>query len=219
VPLKKAIEATSKPAPSKQRAQPSYWDLVREIEASVCNPPPCEIGMTVDCTAWLEQNAKQSDVVTLPCGLSYKVLAHGREKAKKSPKLNTPVLCHYRGFLHDGTEFDSSYGRGQPYEFVPANMIQGWTVAMQLMAEGDTWELYVPAQLAYGDAGAGTHTGHTGHAWTNHKQHVEPSEGEPLDGGRPIATPAGFRETQTGIELRAHPKPSSWCCSIAAGAA
>ena len=71
VPLKKAIEATSKPAPSKQRAQPSYWDLVREIEASVCNPPPCEIGMTVDCTAWLEQNAKQSDVVTLPCGLSY----------------------------------------------------------------------------------------------------------------------------------------------------
>jgi hypothetical protein len=150
VPLKKAIEATSKPAPSKQRAQPSYWDLVREIEASVCNPPPCEIGMTVDCTAWLEQNAKQSDVVTLPCGLSYKVLAHGREKAKKSPKLNTPVLCHYRGFLHDGTEFDSSYGRGQPYEFVPANMIQGWTVAMQLMAEGDTWELYVPAQLAYG---------------------------------------------------------------------
>ncbi len=125
---KAAATASTKPPPAKARAQSSYWDVLCEIEGSVSNPPPCEHGMTAECTTWLTENAKQDDVVTLPCGMSYKVLARGREKAKKSPKVNTPVMCHYRGFLHDGTEFDSSYGRGQPFEFVPADMIQGWTV-------------------------------------------------------------------------------------------
>jgi len=162
IPVKET-KGKSQPAPAsrstpvKQRkaavaTKGDYWATLKAIEASVSNPPPCDGGTNSEGMSWLEQNSVQSDVVTLPSGMQYKVLAKGRE-AKKSPKVHTPCLCHYQGFLVDGTEFDSSYARGQPFEFVPADMIQGWTVAMQLMSEGDTWELYVPASMAYGDAG------------------------------------------------------------------
>jgi FKBP-type peptidyl-prolyl cis-trans isomerase FklB len=59
--------------------------------------------------------------------------------------------CHYRGTLIDGTEFDSSYSRGNPTTFAPNQVIKGWTEAMQLMKEGDKFELYIPSELAYGD--------------------------------------------------------------------
>jgi FKBP-type peptidyl-prolyl cis-trans isomerase FklB len=59
--------------------------------------------------------------------------------------------CHYRGTLIDGTEFDSSYTRGKPTTFAPNQVIKGWTEAMQLMKEGDKFELYIPSELAYGD--------------------------------------------------------------------
>merc|ERR1712216_1100683 len=71
----------------------------------------------------------------------------------KSPLVSTPCSCHYRGTLMDGTEFDSSYKRGQPTTFAPNQVIAGWTEAMQLMGEGDKWEMYIPANLAYGDSG------------------------------------------------------------------
>jgi FKBP-type peptidyl-prolyl cis-trans isomerase len=59
--------------------------------------------------------------------------------------------CHYRGTLIDGTEFDSSYSRGKPTTFAPNQVIKGWTEAMQLMKEGDKFELYIPSEMAYGD--------------------------------------------------------------------
>ena len=65
--------------------------------------------------------------------------------------MGTPCSCHYRGTLTDGTEFDSSYKRGSPATFAPNQVIKGWTEAMQLMKEGDKWELYIPSELAYGD--------------------------------------------------------------------
>merc|ERR1712178_464800 len=68
---------------------------------------------------------------------------------------NTPCECHYKGTLIDGVQFDSSYDRGQPTTFAPNQVIKGWTEAMQLMVEGDKWEMYIPAELAYGDRGAG----------------------------------------------------------------
>jgi len=65
------------------------------------------------------------------------------------------LISHYAGTLINGTEFDSSYKRGQPLSFAPNQVIKGWTEAMQLMKEGGKWELYIPSELAYGDSGAG----------------------------------------------------------------
>ena len=104
--------------------------------------------------AYLEENKGKDGVVTLPSGLQYKVLTAAPAGAK-SPKAGTPCECHYRGTLIDGTEFDSSYKRGQPATFAPNQVVKGWTEAMQLMGEGDKWELYIPSELAYGDRDRG----------------------------------------------------------------
>ena len=101
---------------------------------------------------WLEANAKKEGVTVLPSGLQYKVLQRGT--GTRSPKTDTPCACHYSGALIDGTEFDSSYRRGKPSTFAPRQVIKGWTEAMQLMKEGDKWELYVPAELGYGGRGS-----------------------------------------------------------------
>ncbi|MCS7091105.1 MAG: FKBP-type peptidyl-prolyl cis-trans isomerase [Verrucomicrobiota bacterium] len=100
--------------------------------------------------AFLEENKKKPGVVTLPSGLQYRVL---REGSGDSPKATDTVAVHYRGTLIDGTEFDSSYKRGQPATFNVSGVIRGWTEALQLMKPGAKWELYIPADLAYGDTG------------------------------------------------------------------
>jgi FKBP-type peptidyl-prolyl cis-trans isomerase FklB len=103
-------------------------------------------------TAYLAENAKKPGVVTLPSGLQYKVIAEGKGK---TPADNSMVTTHYRGRLIDGTEFDSSYKRGQPAQFPVGGVIRGWTEALKLMKEGSKWELYIPPDLAYGSSGAG----------------------------------------------------------------
>lgn len=100
---------------------------------------------------YLEQNRKKSGVVTTKSGLQYRVLSTGQGT---SPKVNSTVDVHYRGTLVDGTEFDSSYSRGEPATFPVGNVIPGWTEALQLMKEGDKWEIAIPAELAYADQGA-----------------------------------------------------------------
>merc|ERR1712151_352084 len=90
-------------------------------------------------------------VVTLPSGLQYKVLKEG--KGLEHPTVSTPCECHYAGRLLDGSEFDSSYSRGEPTTFAPNQVIKGWTEAMQLMVQGDKWEMYIPYELAYGENG------------------------------------------------------------------
>ena len=102
--------------------------------------------------AFLDENKKKEGVTTLPSGLQYKVLKSG---AGKTPKATDKVTTHYRGTLIDGTVFDSSYDRGEPTTFPVGGVIRGWTEALQLMKEGDKWQLYVPAQLGYGERGAG----------------------------------------------------------------
>ena len=92
--------------------------------------------------------------MTLPSGLQYKVLKEGNEGGL-TPKTNSPCECHYRGYLIDGQEFDSSYKRGQPTTFAPNQVIKGWTEAMQLMKEGAKWQLFIPSELAYGDSQRG----------------------------------------------------------------
>lgn len=100
--------------------------------------------------AFLEDNKTKEGVKVLPSGLQYKVIKEG---TGKTPTADDRVKTHYQGTLIDGTEFDSSYKRNQPVEFAVTGVIKGWTEALQLMKEGDKWELYVPANLAYDERG------------------------------------------------------------------
>ena len=101
---------------------------------------------------YLQQHATQQGVISLPSGLQYKVLTEGNGA---SPGPTDTVTVHYRGTLLDGTEFDSSYKRGKPASFPVNRVIPGWTEALQLMREGDKWELTIPPELGYGSRGAG----------------------------------------------------------------
>ena len=102
--------------------------------------------------AYLAANGKKDGVVTLPSGLQYKMIRSG---AGPSPKATDSVETHYRGTLIDGTEFDSSYKREQTAVFPVNGVIAGWTEALQRMKVGDTWQIFLPPELAYGERGAG----------------------------------------------------------------
>ena len=102
--------------------------------------------------AFLAENKTKEGVVETESGLQYKVLVEG---TGASPTVTDRVRCHYEGRLIDGTVFDSSYERGQPAEFSLQGVIRGWTEGLQLMKEGGKYELYVPADLAYGKRGGG----------------------------------------------------------------
>jgi len=106
--------------------------------------------------AFLEENKKKDGVITLPSGLQYKVITEGTGEI---PKLTDTVTVNYRGTLIDGTEFDSSYRRGQPATFLVKGVIAGWTEALQLMKVGSKWQLFIPSNLAYGERGAGRDIG------------------------------------------------------------
>jgi FKBP-type peptidyl-prolyl cis-trans isomerase len=106
--------------------------------------------------AFLAANKTKDGVVTLPNGLQYKVLQAG---TGPKPAATDTVVCNYRGTLLDNTEFDSSYKRGQPATFPVNGVIKGWTEALQLMPVGSKWQLFIPAELAYGERGAGGQIG------------------------------------------------------------
>ncbi len=82
------------------------------------------------------------------------LLSNYSGSGKFHPTIGSPTSCHYEGKLIDGSVFDSSYQRGSPTSFAPNQVIKGWTEAMQLMVEGDKWELYIPSELAYGERGS-----------------------------------------------------------------
>lgn len=100
--------------------------------------------------AFLAANKSKPGVVLLPSGLQYKVIQNGDGP---KPTATDTVVCNYKGTLIDGTEFDSSYKRGQPATFPVNQVIKGWTEALQLMPVGSKWELYIPSNLAYGERG------------------------------------------------------------------
>ncbi|MBO5703391.1 MAG: FKBP-type peptidyl-prolyl cis-trans isomerase [Bacteroidaceae bacterium] len=102
--------------------------------------------------AFLAENAKKDDVVVLPSGLQYTVLAEGNDK---KPSATDNVKCHYEGRLINGTVFDSSYKRGEPAVFPLNGVIAGWTEGVQLMGEGAKFRFFIPYHLAYGERGAG----------------------------------------------------------------
>ncbi|MCW8194533.1 FKBP-type peptidyl-prolyl cis-trans isomerase [Proteobacteria bacterium 005FR1] len=106
---------------------------------------------------FLAQNAMQDGVVVTESGLQYKVIAEGSGKSK--PNENDVVTVHYRGMNLDGTEFDNSYQRDEPFTAKIKKFIPGWAEALQLMTEGSKWELYIPADIAYGEQGSEPHIG------------------------------------------------------------
>ena len=97
--------------------------------------------------AFLAENGQREGVVTLPSGLQYEVLT---DAEGPKPSASDRVTTHYRGTLIDGTQFDSSYDRGEPATFPLNGVIAGWTEALQLMSPGAKWRLYIPPELAYG---------------------------------------------------------------------
>jgi FKBP-type peptidyl-prolyl cis-trans isomerase len=105
---------------------------------------------------FLAANKGKPGVVTLPSGLEYKILKEG---SGPKPTAADSVVCNYRGTLINGTEFDSSYKRGQPLTFPVSGVIKGWTEALQLMPVGSKWQLFIPSDLAYGERGAGADIG------------------------------------------------------------
>jgi len=108
--------------------------------------------MRSDGEKYLAENKTKPGVVTTASGLQYKILTPGKGK---TPTASSNVLVHYTGKTIDGKVFDSSVQRGEPITLGVGDVIRGWTEALQLMKEGDKWELYIPYDLGYGERGAG----------------------------------------------------------------
>jgi FKBP-type peptidyl-prolyl cis-trans isomerase FkpA len=105
---------------------------------------------------FLAENGKRSGVKTTASGLQYEIVTEG---TGATPKASDKVTVHYKGTLIDGTEFDSSYARGQPVTFPLGNVIPGWTEGLQLVKTGGKAKLFIPSNLAYGERGAGAKIG------------------------------------------------------------
>ena len=101
--------------------------------------------------AFLAENAQNSGVTVLASGLQYEIIQSGPTSGE-SPTSSNSVLAHYHGTLPDGTVFDSSVDRGEPATFGVSQVISGWTEALQLMKVGDKWRLFIPPDMAYGEA-------------------------------------------------------------------
>ena len=130
---------------------------------------------------FLEENRKKEGVKVTESGLQYRVITEGKGK---SPTAEDTVVVNYRGTLSDGTEFDSSYKRGKPAEFPLAGIIPGWKEVLQLMKEGDKWEVVLPPELGYGERGAGGRIGpNEALVFEIELLEVKPAAGEEKSGG------------------------------------
>ncbi len=106
--------------------------------------------------SFLEKNGKREGVVVLDSGVQYEVVENG---TGENPTETDVVMVHYRGYLLDGSEFDSSFSRGEPTELEVAQVIAGWQQTLQLMKVGSKWRVWIPSDLAYGLRGAGNKIG------------------------------------------------------------
>ena len=148
--LKDALEGKQL-ALSQEEMKQVYDGFQKQMRAKQAAKQAMEAAKNLAAgTAFLEANKAKEGVKVLPSGLQYKVIKEG---TGSTPTADDKVKTHYRGTLIDGTEFDSSYKRNQPAEFPVKGVIKGWTEALQLMKVGDKWELYIPADLAYGQRG------------------------------------------------------------------
>ena len=136
----------NKPDMSYEDAQAVINEFFTELQAKVSEKGQAE------GQAFLAENAKRSEVVTLASGLQYEVMAEGNGAV---PIASNSVKVHYHGTTIDGNVFDSSVSRGEPATFGVTQVISGWVEALQLMPVGSKWKLFIPSDLAYGAQGAG----------------------------------------------------------------
>ena len=149
--LKDAL-ANAKPALTDDEAKAAITQLQTEVRAKEEEKAKvAALENKIKGDSFLAANKSKQGVVTLPSGLQYKVLSAG---TGPKPGPEDVVVCNYRGTLVDGTEFDSSYKRGEPIKIPVGQVIKGWTEAIQLMPVGSKWQLYIPSNLAYGERGA-----------------------------------------------------------------
>jgi len=128
-------------------------DAFKVIQEKVQEQQAAQAGeKAAEGETFLAENAKKAGIQVTATGLQYEVITEG---SGEKPSSSATVRTHYRGTLIDGTEFDSSYSRGEPAEFPVGGVIAGWTEALKLMPVGSKWKLYIPYQLAYGERGAG----------------------------------------------------------------
>lgn len=136
-----------------------FYTVAAALAAAMCLTTACSENddstssyddYRLKCYEYLMENATREEVVSLPSGLQYEVL---REGTGKTPKATDTVKCHYKGWLIDGTVFDSSYDNGAPATFPLNRVISGWTEGLQLMQEGSKHRLYIPYTLGYGPNG------------------------------------------------------------------
>lgn len=147
----KDILSGNKPLMTEQEVKTTILDLQKDVQAKQQERMKAQGDKNKkEGEAFLAQNKTKDGVKTLPSGLQYTVITEGKGK---SPKASDTVTVQYRGTLIDGTEFDSSYKRGQPATFPVGGVIKGWTEALQLMQEGSKWQLFIPSDLAYGASG------------------------------------------------------------------
>ena len=171
-----------------QKTMTAYSATMREKQMAVSKEAGAK--NAAEGEKFLAENKGKEGVKTTASGLQYKVIKEG---TGPSPKETDTVETHYRGTLLNGTEFDSSYARNEPATFPVNRVIKGWTEALQMMKVGSKYQLFIPANLAYGERGAGQEIGPNSTLMFD----VEllgiknPAEGAaPADGGSPGAAPA-----------------------------
>jgi FKBP-type peptidyl-prolyl cis-trans isomerase len=143
--------AGGKTALTDQEAQAAISDVQKGMQQKQQEKMQAAAGVNKkEGQDFLSANKAKPGIVTLPSGLEYKI---EKEGTGPKPTANDSVVCNYRGTLISGTEFDSSYKRGQPATFPVSGVIKGWTEALQLMPVGSKWQLVIPSSLAYGERG------------------------------------------------------------------
>ena len=136
---------------SQEDAEAAYSRFITELEAeAAAEQEQLAAHNEAESRKFLEQNAGRDGWTTTASGLQYSIHQSG---SGARPAKDSTVRVHYRGTLTDGTEFDSSYARGEPAEFGLGQVIPGWTEALQLMPVGSTWDIVIPSDLGYGPAG------------------------------------------------------------------
>ncbi len=140
----KAVLAGEKTALTEEEARQAYTSYAQQMQAQRMEKGKKE------GDAFLAENKKKEGVQTTPSGLQYKIITKG---SGPKPTTNDTVKTHYRGTLIDGTEFDSSYKKGEPITFPVTGVIKGWTEALLMMPVGSKWQLFIPSDLAYGPGG------------------------------------------------------------------
>ncbi|WKL57983.1 FKBP-type peptidyl-prolyl cis-trans isomerase [Asticcacaulis sp. ZE23SCel15] len=127
------------------------------MAVAACNKGPDPVAVAANAEAgkaFLEKTSKEEGVLPLEGGMYYKVVSSPAPTAPQ-PAVTDTVKVHYEGTLIDGTKFNSSYDRGVPAAFPLKGLVKAWQIAIPKMHKGDTWMLYVPAEMGYGDQAMG----------------------------------------------------------------